>query len=152
MKFSEEKNNFSNSQRKRSGRSPKDDSDSKESFSWKGPLKSLVFWAVIILAFIFAYSLYTSSSRDTAEISYSEFLTQLDANNVASVTFIERELEGRLKAETVFPSGNITGKFIKFKARIPFEDNSFSLVNRLEKAGIAISAKTEGHFGALIGH
>jgi cell division protease FtsH len=96
------------------------------------------------LAFIFAYSLYTSSSKEVAEISYSEFIKQLEAGNISEATFIEREIEGRLKSETILPSGNATGLFTKFKARIPFEDNSFNLVNRLEKAGVAISAKTEG--------
>lgn len=144
MNYSDDKNKFSGSPQRRSGRPAKDDPDGKDSFSWKGPAKSLIFWVVIILAFIFAYSLYTSSSRDTAEISYSEFLKQLDSGNIVSVTFIEKEIEGHLKAETVLPSGSATGKFLKFKARIPFDDNSFNLVDRLEKAGVIISAKTEG--------
>ncbi len=144
MSYDDDKNKFSNSPQKRTGRSPKDDPDGKDSFSWKGPARSLIFWVVIILGFIFAYSLYTSSNRDTAEITYSEFLKQLDAGNIVSVTFIEKEIEGRLKTETVLSSGSATGKFLKFKARIPFDDNSFTLVDRLEKAGIIISAKTEG--------
>ena len=144
MTNNDNKNRFSNSPQRRPGRSGKDDPEGKDSFSWKGPARSLIFWVVIILAFIFAYSLYTSSSRDTAEISYTEFLKQLDAGNIASVTFIEREIEGHLKTETVLSSNGSSGKFEKFKARIPFDDNSFTLVDRLEKAGVIISAKTEG--------
>jgi len=143
MKFSDDKN-LSQGPGRRPNRPGKTNPDGHESFSWKGPAKSLVFWVVIILAFIFAYSLYSSTSKDMAEISYSEFLNQLEKGNVASVTFIEKEIEGKLKTETVLVSGNTTGKFAKFKARIPFDDNSFSLVDRLEKAGVIITAKTEG--------
>ncbi|MEW6013754.1 MAG: ATP-dependent zinc metalloprotease FtsH [Candidatus Zixiibacteriota bacterium] len=112
----------------------------------------MAFWLVIILAFILIYSVYSSSSKDVAEISYSEFLKQLENDNIASVTFIEREIEGKLKTETALISGNTPGRFTKFKARIPFEDNSFTLVDRLEKAGVTISAKTEGpnYFSVLI--
>lgn len=152
MNSAEDKDKFSSQNPKRSGRPSKEDPDGRDSFSWKGPAKSLAFWLVIILAFILIYSVYSSSSKDVAEISYSEFLKQLENDNIASVTFIEREIEGKLKAETALVSGNTPGRFTKFKARIPFEDNSFTLVDRLEKGGVTISAKTEGpnYFSVLI--
>lgn len=126
--------------------------DGKDAFSWKGPVKSLGFWVVIILISIFAYSLYSTSSKDFAEITYSEFLQQVENENVISVTFIDRTIEGRLKAETDFISGNVPGKFSKFKAMIPFDDNNFILINRLEQNDIAIKAETEGpnYFTILI--
>ncbi len=143
---------YNNEEDKFSSLPPKKDEDpkkrkeneGKDQFSWKGPVKSLGFWVVIILAFVFAYSIYSSSSQDFAEISYTEFLHQVSNDNVASVTFIDKNIEGRLKQETVLPTGNTTGKFVKFKARIPFSDNNFRLVNRLEEAGVVISAETEG--------
>lgn len=152
MNSAEDKDRFSSQNPKRPGRPSKEDPDGRDSFSWKGPAKSLAFWLVIILAFILIYSVYSSSSKDVAEISYSEFLKQLENDNIASVTFIEREIEGKLKTETALISGNTPGRFTKFKARIPFEDNSFTLVDRLEKAGVTISAKTEGpnYFSVLI--
>ncbi|MEP0826965.1 MAG: ATP-dependent metallopeptidase FtsH/Yme1/Tma family protein [bacterium] len=152
MNNAEDKDRFSSQNPRRPGRPPKEDPDGRDSFSWKGPAKSLAFWLVIILAFILIYSVYSSSSKDAAEISYSEFLKQLENDNIASVTFIEREIEGKLKTETALISGNTPGRFTKFKARIPFEDNSFTLVDRLEKAGVTISAKTEGpnYFSVLI--
>nr|MBN2278267.1 ATP-dependent zinc metalloprotease FtsH [candidate division Zixibacteria bacterium] len=102
------------------------------------------FWVIIILAFIFAFSLYSSSGDDVAEISYSEFLHQLENSNIASVTFVERQMEGRLKTETMLSTEKGSDRYTKFKARLPFDDNTFTLVNRLEQAGVIISAKTEG--------
>ncbi len=127
--------------KKKSGQS---NPEGRQPFSWKGPVKTLGFWVVIILGFIFAYSIYSSSSNDVADISYSEFIRQLENNNISEITFIDRNLEGKLKQQTSLLSGNTTGQFTKFKTRIPFDDNSFSLIKRLEEAGVTINARTEG--------
>jgi len=152
MSADKDNKNFSMNRPGQRNKGEKGSPDGKDSFSWKGPIRSLGFWVVIILISIFAYSLYTSSSKDFAEITYSEFLQQVENENVVSVTFIDRTIEGRLKVETDFVSGNISGKFSKFKAMIPFADNNFNLINRLEQKGIAINAETEGpnYFTILI--
>jgi len=152
MKFSEENRNYSNPPPDRKDRRGKQDPDNKDSFSWKGPVKSMGFWVVIILAFIFAYSIYSTGSSDIAEISYTEFINQLEADNVASVTFVEKTIEGRLKEETSLQTDRGTDRYTKFKARIPFNDNNFILVNRIEKAGVIIDVKDEGpnYFSILI--
>lgn len=155
MSSDEKKDRFSDNPSNPRGkpkRSDKDDSEGKGTFSWRGPAKSLGFWVIIILAFIFAYSLYTSADTDVAEISYSELLIQLENDNIESVTFIKRTIEGRLKVETSLTTETGTGRYVKFKAMIPFEDNNFSLVNRIEEAGVIITAKTEGpnYFSLLI--
>jgi cell division protease FtsH len=154
MNFDENKND----PRGNPGRNPKrgggdkDSPDGKGSFSWKGPAKSLGFWVIIILAFIFAYSLYTSSDTDVAEISYTELLKQLNDSNIVSVTFINKTVEGKLKKETSLTTEKGTGRYKKFKSQLPYEDNNFTLVNRFEKAGVNITAKTEGpnYFSILI--
>ncbi len=151
MKLRSEQN-FSDRDSERQKPPGKGNPDGRDPFSWKGPLKSLGFWVVIILAFIFAFSIYNSSSGDVAEISYTEFLNQLKNNNIREVTFIERNIEGVLKEQTTLVTQTATGQYTKFKARIPFDDNSFTLVHRLENAGVTIKAKTEGpnYFSILI--
>ncbi len=145
-------NNFSNRDSDRQKPPGKGNPDGRDSFSWKGPIKSLGFWVVIILAFIFAFSIYNSSTGDIAEISYTEFINQLEKNNIREVTFIERNIEGVLKQQTTLVTQTTTGQYTKFKVRIPFEDNSFTLIRRLEEAGVTVSAKTEGpnYFSILI--
>jgi cell division protease FtsH len=152
MSADEHKDNFSGDPDKRPARPKKDNPEGKGGFSWKGQAKSLGFWVIIILAFIFAYSLYSSSDRDQAEISYTEFLNQLSADNIESVTFIDRVIDGRLKAETSLITETGSGRYTKFRAMIPFDDNNFSLINRIELAGVIITAKTEGpnYFSVLI--
>ncbi|UCD17539.1 MAG: ATP-dependent zinc metalloprotease FtsH [Candidatus Zixiibacteriota bacterium] len=152
MNSADKDNKFGSQPSRRGDRGGKNAPEGKEPFSWKGPIRTLAFWLVIILAFIFAYSLYSSSSGDVAEISYTEFIRQLENSNISEVTFIEKDIEGKLRQETTLVSGNTSGRFTKFKARIPFEDNSFSLVSRLEEAEVIINVKTEGpnYFSVLI--
>ncbi len=135
---------FADNQPGRDNRGSQKSPDGKEPFSWKGPIRTLGFWLVIIMVFIFAYSIYSSSSNDVAEISYSEFINQLENGNVSEVTFIDRDIDGVLKQETNLVSGTTSGRYTKFKARIPFDDNRFTLIGRLEKADVTISSRTEG--------
>ena len=100
MSLEKDKNKFSVNRPGQRDKDGKNSPDGKDPFTWKGPVKSLGFWVVIILISIFAYSLYTSSSKDFAEITYTEFLQQVENDNVISVTFIDRSIEGRLKSET----------------------------------------------------
>jgi cell division protease FtsH len=140
--------NFRNKKPDKEGKKP----DGKEPFSLRGPIKSLGFWVVIILAFIFAYTIYNSTGRDVAEIDYTDFLAQLNNDNIRSVVFIDRSIEGELNTETSLTTESGSGRYTKFKTRIPFDDNSFSLVNRLEQENVKIKAETEGpnYFSILI--
>jgi len=152
MDLNRNNSKFADNQPGRDNRGSQKSPDGKEPFSWKGPIRTLGFWLVIIMVFIFAYSIYSSSSNDVAEISYTEFINQLESDNISEVTFIDKDIEGVLKQETNLVSGTTTGRFTKFMARIPFEDNSFTLIGRLEKANVTISARTEGpnYFSILI--
>ncbi len=128
------------------------DNKDKDAFSWKGPIKSLGFWVIIALIAIFAYSVYSANDTDVADITYSEFKNQLNDGNIASVTFIDRTLEGRLKKSTNLVTETKSGQFQKFTARIPFNDNNFILLGQLEDKDVTINAKTEGtnYFTVLI--
>jgi len=102
-----------------------------------------MFWlGLFLLVFIF-YSFLSGFDQDITEITYSEFVTQIDSANVAEATFTERDVEGKLKQPKVFASTNKPKAFGRFKSRIPFLDNSYELVNRLEKSGARIVAKGE---------
>ncbi|MCP4706487.1 MAG: hypothetical protein GY865_17960, partial [candidate division Zixibacteria bacterium] len=82
MSADKDKNKFSMNRPGQRDKGSKGSPDGKDSFSWKGPVKSLGFWVVIILISIFAYSVYNSSSQDFAEITYTEFLQQVENENV----------------------------------------------------------------------
>jgi len=128
---------------------PKNDRDKKESTYWKGPGRSILFWFVIILTVLVIYNFFNESAADTAQISYSDFMRYLDQDKIASVTFIDRSIQGRFTEELTVAGPTGSGKYKKFQFRIPFEDPQ--LVNRLSDAGIAINAKEEGlNWGGIL--
>ncbi|HKY59880.1 MAG TPA: ATP-dependent zinc metalloprotease FtsH [Gemmatimonadota bacterium] len=83
--------------------------------------------------------LFRPKESSRVEIKYSEFTEQLDQDNLASVTIVEKEIRGALKerSRAMTPSG--PRDFTEFRTVIPFEDPS--LVQRLEEKGVAVEAQ-----------
>jgi cell division protease FtsH len=117
---------------------------SRDGMNWRGTARSLMFWLGLFLVVAVIYTYYKGFDQDTAEITYSEFVGQIDKSNIGEVTFTDREVQGKLKDAETFPSLSNPKKFSNFKSRIPFPDNSYELINRLEKAGAKIEAKVQG--------
>jgi cell division protease FtsH len=109
----------------------------------RGIGRNLILWLAILLVAVVLYSTMDGLSQDTARISYSEFTEQLDNNNIAEVTFEERKVSGKLTKGVAFASAKSPKAFTQFESRIPFPDNSYELVGRLESAGAKIVAKEE---------
>ena len=108
---------------------------------WRGPGKSLIFWMALLLIVFISWTYYTGLNQEAAEITYSEFITELERENILEVSFEERKVEGELKDPQHFPSVNSPDAFSKFRTRIPFNDYNYELVNRLEKIGAKVTAK-----------
>jgi cell division protease FtsH len=62
-------------------------------------VKNLVFWAVIILSAFLLWQVVRTNPTEqkTPEISYSDFLSQVEAGNVAKVTVARNEVYGRYR-------------------------------------------------------
>jgi len=123
----------------------------KEPNTLRGTGRSLLFWLGLLMVILIVYTYFDSfGSRDIAQVTYTEFVQQVDAGNVTEVTFTEREIEGRLANPTVFQSTNTSSNYSRFKSRIPFVDINYELVNRLEAAGTKIVAKQEEHYFSIL--
>jgi len=134
-----------NLKKKRDESSRKDDPNKpKEPLGIKGMGKSIIFWLALFLVFYIFYSTYSSFNKDFAEITYTDFLTELERDNVLEVTFTDQELAGKLKEPQTFPSTNVTESFSSFKTRIPFPDINYDIVNRIQEKGVKIVAKLRG--------
>lgn len=116
----------------------------RDGMNWRGTARSLLFWLGLFLVVVVLYTYYKGFDQDTTEITFSEFVAQIDSSNISEVTFTDRDVEGKLKEGQVFASTNSPKKFSNFKSRIPFPDNNYELVNRLEKSGAKIVAKVQG--------
>ncbi|MEW6413306.1 MAG: ATP-dependent zinc metalloprotease FtsH [Candidatus Zixiibacteriota bacterium] len=127
---------------RRQPRRSKDD-NSKEPANWRGPGRSLIFWAGLILVMIMLYYYLGGAQQEAPEITYSEFIDELDRGNISEVTFEQKKIEGTLSEPQRFASVSSPDAVTKFKTRIPFDDFNYELVNRLQQKGVKIVAKDE---------
>ncbi|KPJ50717.1 MAG: cell division protein FtsH [candidate division Zixibacteria bacterium DG_27] len=101
---------------------------------------------ILITVLFVQYQL--SGKREMVEITYSEFIDQLNEDNIKEVTFIEKDLSGEFSAAYSKLAGGKTQAYSEFKVHIPFEDPD--LVERLEAKGVEINAKEKGMGWSLI--
>jgi len=62
-------------------------------------VKTVVFWLVIVLAGVLLWQVVkgANSGAKEREINYSEFMSQVDQNNVSEVTVVGNDVRGKLK-------------------------------------------------------
>ena len=62
-------------------------------------VKTVVFWLVIVLAGVLLWQVVKGANSGTKEreINYSEFMSQVDQNNVSEVTVLGTDVHGKLK-------------------------------------------------------
>jgi len=64
-------------------------------------VKTVVFWLVIVLAGVLLWQVVkgASSTAKEREINYSDFMSQVDQNNVSEVTVLGTDVHGKLKSD-----------------------------------------------------
>src|SRR5260370_16786679 len=62
-------------------------------FNWARMLRTLSFWALLIVGTIALVQLASSRRREEAEITYSQFMEELNASNISSVEIPDRQQE-----------------------------------------------------------
>jgi len=117
-------------------------------FKWQKSARTLMFWAVIFMAALLFYQILLGTDKDTIDITYSEFKSQVKSRNINKVVFVEKEVKGEfLEVYAKVVNGReVSGT--KFKSRVPFEDPE--LVGLLEEYNIAIEAESNQHWGGLL--
>jgi len=101
---------------------------------------------LVLLAGIIIFSLWSSISdlftSKKMTISYSEFLEQLNSDNISSVVIKDHELTGEFKklTEINIPEGNTTVKTRKFSTYLPSFQGE-GLLNLLKNKGVRIYVK-----------
>ncbi len=131
------------------GKPPAPDGGGGPEFNWQKTVKTLAFWAVIILLSFWAFNYYFGSGHDSVEISYSDLQNQVEAGNVTRVSFEERKVSGDFKNDFTKKVGNqqVTAK--KFTTMIPFS-NDPDLLKLLEAHNVYIEAKAGSNWGNLL--
>lgn len=127
------------------GRIPRNlgEPEGKSPFSWKRSSRTLVFWIALITISALLVNYYSFNRDVAAELTYSEFLEQLDSDNIASVTFIERHMEGTFKVDVLKTVNNRSRQVKDFTLLLP-GSNPEQLLTRLEARKVEIKAQEQG--------
>ncbi len=104
---------------------------------WARMSRSLAFWALVIMVPLIIIQVVGSNRRDVQELSYTEFIRELEQGNVSKVIVIDgKELEGELRA----PVGAGTKPGKEFWTKLPVW-HSEDLLKKLEASDIVIEAE-----------
>src|SRR5256885_8091324 len=116
-------------------------------FNWAQMLRTLSFWALLIVGSIALVKFAAGRRQEAVDISYSEFSEQLEQSNVAAIEITERQqIKGDFRH--AIPEGRRSAEH--FTTLLPFEaDNAW--VAGLRTKGVDVRAKEEkAPFGLLL--
>src|SRR6266496_1449866 len=116
-------------------------------FSWARMLRTLSFWALLIVGTIALVQLASSRRREEAEITYTQFNEELNAGNIASVEIAERQkIRGAFRRAVTVKRQTVD----RFNVLLPFEaDNVW--VASLSTKGVEVRARETGQsFGSVL--
>src|SRR3989441_6052004 len=116
-------------------------------FSWARTLRTLSFWALLIVGSVALVQFAANRRPETVDISYSQFTEQLDKANVDTVEITERQqVKGSFKTPLVVHGRN----FDHFTTLLPFESND-TWVATLRTKGVDVRAREEKQsFGVFL--
>ncbi len=104
-------------------------------------LRTLLVWALLTLAFLYIYRFITSSHREEATITYTEFMDLVKGSQVKKVTIVESDIHGELISPSTREVKGEEKEFSRFYVHIPLEDPQ--LLGRLEEKGVEVDAKAK---------
>ncbi len=105
------------------------------------PLKSLLIWLLVFALFLYIYKFFTSSRRQEASITYTEFMGLVKGSQVKKVTIVESDIHGELTSPAIREVKGGEKEYIRFYVHIPLEDPQ--LLGRLEEKGVEVDAKAK---------
>jgi len=84
------------------------------------PFRTLAFWMLVVLLSLVAYRMWQGSfmTAQRAEISYTRFMREVDAGNVANLQITAKTVTGELKKEATVKLNNHDVPFKAFKTTI----------------------------------
>jgi len=116
-------------------------------FSWARTLRTLSFWALLIVGSIALVQFAANRRPETVDISYTQFTEQLDKGNVDTIEITERQqVKGSFKTPVPVRGRN----FDHFTSLLPFESND-NWVATLRTKGVDVRAREEKQsFGVFL--
>jgi len=115
-------------------------------FNWARMLRTLSFWALLIVGTIALVQLASSRRREEAEITYSQFVEELDAGNIAAVEIADKRVRGTFKRPVTVKRQTVERFNLLLAAAA---DNAW--VTSLMAKGVDVRAREPGQsFGVVL--
>jgi len=116
-------------------------------FSWTRTLRTLSFWALLIVGSIALVQFASNRRQEAVDISYTRFTEELDRGNVAKVEVTERV---QVKGEFKTPVTEERRTASRFMTLLPFESTD-TWVATLRAKGVDVRAREEKQsFGVFL--
>jgi len=122
-------------------RVPPDQKPGKDDKQWRKASRTFFFWIMLILFTVLAIQLYRQGKKDFTEISYSEFMRELENGNIKNVLLVKKELSGEFNAPVTKQIGKRELKYSRFKAVLPFDEPQ--LLAKMREKNVEIRAEQE---------
>src|SRR3990172_4830824 len=122
-------------------RVPQGQKPGKDDNQWRKASRTFFFWIMLILFTVLAIQLYRQGKKDFTEISYSEFMKQLENGNVKNVLLVKKELSGEFNEPVTKQIGKRELKYSRFKAVLPFDEPE--LLAKMREKNVEIRAEQE---------
>ncbi|GAB4314554.1 MAG: ATP-dependent zinc metalloprotease FtsH [Candidatus Zixiibacteriota bacterium] len=119
------------------------DPGGKPPFMWKRSSRTLIFWIVLITLSAVLINYYNFGREANVEVTYTEFIEQLESGNVKSVTIKNRKVEGEFDVAILKTVNRKSENFKNFWMLLPMQDPA-PFVERVESHNVPITAKEEG--------
>jgi cell division protease FtsH len=116
-------------------------------FNWGRMLRTLSFWALLIVGTIALVQIASKGRREEAEISFSQFEDELAAGNIQTVEIAERQkVKGTFRRAVTVKRQTVE----RFNVLLPFEARS-EWVASLSAKGVEVRARESGQsFGVVL--
>jgi len=109
---------------------------------------SVVVWIFIFVAAWLVWTIFSQRQSGAARITYTEFIKQVEANNVVRVVLTEQDISGTLR-EPITPGGDKNKKsFTEFRTTVPKNDPE--LISRLLKSDVYIDARERSQWPTIL--
>ncbi len=106
-------------------------------------IKTLFIWLLLFFSVVVIANYLTTSTK-SVDISFSEFMKEVNDGHVSSIVIEGNDIKGVLKVPM-----NVQGvKYNNFKTRIPYEDPE--LVRNLVKQGVEVNSKAHKIYWDII--
>jgi len=133
------------------GRKTGPSDERKDEFNWKKSGRTLFFWAIIIIIFIFAFKMLSTGGRDIIELDYSVYIQELEKGNIFEVVISSDEIKGKFRQPYSGTMRGSTGSFSGFKTVLPIKTQVE--IDRLIENNVNVKAKIDdwGWIAFLLG-